>query len=41
MPTVIEPKSEESKPQLVPPVSNEPELFAAEIAMEKQPTFSR
>jgi hypothetical protein len=39
MPTVIEPKSEESKPQLVPPVSNEPELFAAEIAMEKQHNF--
>jgi hypothetical protein len=37
MPTVIEPKSEqESKPQLVPPPSNEPELFAAEIAMEKK-----
>ncbi|MGB8887291.1 MAG: hypothetical protein WCC87_11240 [Candidatus Korobacteraceae bacterium] len=39
MPTVIEPKSEESKPQLVPPVSNEPELFAAEIAMEKEHNF--
>jgi len=39
MPTVIEPKSEESKPQLVPPTSNEPELFAAEIAMEKQYNF--
>jgi len=37
MPTVIEPKSEkESKPQLVPPPSNEPELFAAELAMEKR-----
>ncbi len=39
MPTVIEPKAEESKPQLVPPASNEPELFAAEIAMEKQHNF--
>ncbi len=39
MPTVIEPKAEESKPQLVPPISNEPELFAAEIAMEKQTNF--
>ncbi len=40
MPTVIEPKTnQESKPQLVPPVSNEPELFAAEIAMEKQTNF--
>jgi hypothetical protein len=38
MPTVIEPKTE-SKPQLVPPLSNEPELFAAEIAMEKQTNF--
>lgn len=37
MPTVIEPQTEkESKPQLVPPASNEPELFAAEIAMEKK-----
>ncbi len=36
MPTVIEPKTEEHKPQLVPPPSNEPELFAAEIAMEKK-----
>lgn len=37
MPTIIEPQTEqESKPQLVPPPSNEPELFAAEIAMEKQ-----
>jgi hypothetical protein len=35
MPTVLEPKTnEEAKPQLVSPVSNEPELFAAEIAME-------
>lgn len=33
MPTAIEPKTEEPKPQ---PVSNEPELFAAEIAMEKR-----
>ncbi len=39
MPTVIEPKAGESKPQLVPPASNEPELFAAEIAMEKQHNF--
>lgn len=37
MPTVIEPKTEkEPKPQLVSPPSNEPELFAAEIAMEKR-----
>jgi len=36
MPTVMEPKTEESKPQLVPPPSNEPELFAAEIAFEKK-----
>ncbi len=37
MPTVIEPKTEqEPKPQLVPPPSNEPELFAAEIAMERK-----
>jgi len=37
MPTIIEPKTEkEAKPQLVPPPSNEPELFAAEIAMEKK-----
>jgi hypothetical protein len=35
MPTVIEPKTNEDvKAQLVPPVSNEPELFAAEVAME-------
>ena len=35
MPTVIEPKANEDvKAQLVPPVSNEPELFAAEVAME-------
>jgi len=34
MPTVIEPKANESKPQLVLPNNNEPELFAAEIAME-------
>jgi len=37
MPTTIEPKTEnESKPQLVPPTSSEPELFAAEIEMEKK-----
>lgn len=37
MPTIIEPKTDkEPKPQLVPPPSNEPELFAAEIAMEKK-----
>jgi hypothetical protein len=37
MPTVIDPQiKEEPKPKLVPPPSNEPELFAAEIAMEKQ-----
>lgn len=34
MPTTIEPKAEEPKPQLVTPTYNEPELFAAEIAME-------
>ena len=35
MPTVIEPKTnEDAQAQPVPPVSNEPELFAAEIAME-------
>lgn len=35
MPTILEPKADqESKPKLVPPPSNEPELFAAEIAME-------
>jgi len=37
MPTTIEPKTEnEAKPQLVPPPSSEPELFAAEIEMEKK-----
>ena len=37
MPTIIEPKTEtEPKPQLVPPPSNEPELFAAQIEMEKK-----
>ena len=37
MPTIIEPKTEqEPKPHLVPPPSNEPELFAAEIAMERK-----
>jgi hypothetical protein len=36
MPTVIEPKTDkESKPQLVPSTPAEPELFSAEIAMEK------
>ncbi len=34
MPTVLEPK--ETKPQLVTPVSKEPEMFAAEIAMEEK-----
>src|ERR1039458_9959421 len=35
MPTVIEPKTnEDAKAQPVPPVSNEPELFAAEVALE-------
>src|ERR1035441_7040203 len=35
MPTVMEPKTNEDvKAQPVPPVSNEPELFAAEVAME-------
>jgi hypothetical protein len=37
MATVSEPKSEkEPKPQLVPPASSEPELFAAEIEMERK-----
>lgn len=37
MATITEPKTEqEPKPQLVPPPSNEPELFAAEIEMEKK-----
>jgi len=37
MPTIIEPKTEnESKPQTVSAPANEPELFAAEIAMEKK-----
>lgn len=35
MPTVIESKGGEPKPQLVP-ADNEPQLFAAEIEMEKQ-----
>lgn len=40
MPTVVEPKTnQDSKPQLIPPASNEPELFAAEIAMEKSSNF--
>ena len=35
MPTVIEPKAnEDAKSQPVTPVYNEPELFAAEVAME-------
>ena len=34
MATIIEPKTEEPKPQPVTPTYNEPELFAAEIAME-------
>ena len=35
MPTVIEPKTnEEAKPQLVPPPSQERELFATEVEME-------
>ena len=34
MPTVIEPKVNESKPQLVVPTTDEPELFAAEIEMQ-------
>ncbi len=34
MPTVIEPKVNESKPQLVVPATNEPELFAAEVEMQ-------
>ncbi len=37
MPTVIEPKTgEDAKKPLVTPVSNEPELFAAEIEMENR-----
>jgi hypothetical protein len=37
MPTVIDPKTnEEAKPELVSPTSSEPELFAAEIAMESK-----
>ncbi len=36
MPTVIEPKGNEPKPQLVTPPSNERELFAAEIEMESK-----
>lgn len=42
MPTVFDPPTKdpqataEPKPQLVPPASNDHELFAAEIAMEKQ-----
>jgi hypothetical protein len=37
MPTVVEPKTNEEVPsQPVPSVSNEPELFAAEIAMEEK-----
>src|SRR5579875_426888 len=37
MATVSEPKNEkEPKPQLVPPARTEPELFAAEIEMEKK-----
>ena len=40
MPTVIEPKTEEqSKGQPMSPASSEPELFAAEIAMEKESSF--
>ena len=34
MPTTIEPKAIEPGPQLVTPAQAEPELFAAEIAME-------
>jgi hypothetical protein len=36
MPTVIEPKGNEPKPQLVTPPANERELFAAEIEMESK-----
>lgn len=36
MPTVIEPKGNEPKPQLVTPTANEPELFAAELEMESK-----
>jgi hypothetical protein len=35
MPTVIEPRDTEANPQLVAPAAKEPELFAAEVAMEK------
>jgi hypothetical protein len=36
MATITEPKGDESKPQLVTPSTSEPELFAAEIEMEKK-----
>lgn len=37
MPTVIEPKTEkETKPQPVPEISSEPDLFAAELEMENR-----
>ena len=34
MPTISDPETKEAKPQLVTPESKQPELFAAEIAME-------
>lgn len=36
MPPVVDPEIKEPKPQLVTPVHQEPELFAAEIEMEKK-----
>ena len=36
MPTLIEPKGNEPKPQLMAPATNERELFAAEIEMESK-----
>jgi hypothetical protein len=36
MATITEPKADEPKPQLVSPPNSEPELFAAEIEMERK-----
>jgi len=41
MPTVIEPRTNKSPSRNWFAASNEPELFAAEIAMEKNSNFSR
>ena len=38
MPTISDPEAKEAKPQLVTPPPKEPELFAAEIEMEKKST---